>query len=194
MPLRRLVLWMASLICLLASPALAQLKGETLLVGMPAGFTLGFQSSRNGVNLQEWVPAGETVENWSEMVTVQIFLSRRDLDPVEMLRRIEEGWLGACKGSPPATAQSDKVNGYGAAMILLRCPLLARTGMPETTLFRAIRGNDSFYMVQRAVRAVPTPEEMEAMRRYLAAVSVCDARSAAHPCPTLGSTDTPRAN
>jgi hypothetical protein len=185
---------MAPLICFMAPPAQAQLKGENLLVGMPAGFTLGFQGSRNGVNLQEWVRVGETVENWSEMLTVQIFLNRRDLDPVEMLRRIEEGWLGACKGSPPAAAQSDKVNGYGAAMILLHCPLLARTGKPETTLFRAIRGNDSFYMVQRAVRAVPTPEQLEAMRRYLAAVSVCDARSAAHPCPGVGPTGTPRAN
>jgi hypothetical protein len=60
--------------------------------------------------------------------------------------------------------------------------LLASTGKPETTMVKAIRGNDSFYVVQRAVRAVPTPERLETIKQYVEKVSVCDTRLPSRPC------------
>ena len=140
----------------LGAVAHAQLRNENLLVGLPQGFKVGFSESRNGMNMQEWVPANETVQNWTEMVTVQIFLNRKDLDPVQFLATMEKQWAGACKGSTATPPVAGKVNGYTSATTLLRCPLLASTGKPETTMMKAIRGNDSFYLVQRAVRSLPT--------------------------------------
>ena len=179
---------MISLVMLfgLSSVAQAQFAGENLLVGPPPGFKLGFQESRGGVSIQEWVPDGETVQNWSEMVTVQLFQNRRDLDPRAMLDTIQRGWLKACKGSAPAPIVAVKTNGYDGATMVLRCPLNGETGKPETTAFRAIRGRDSFYMVQRAVRSVPDASRLERIENYLASVSVCDTRSAQSPCPNLG--------
>jgi len=77
------------------------------------------------------------------------------------------------------------VNGYDAASILLRCPLLASTGKPETTMLTAIKGNDSFYVVQRAVRSVPTAQQFETMKKYIESVSVCDSRLPTRACPTF---------
>ena len=71
----------------LSPSALAQLKNENLLELMPAGFKVGFQTSHDGMNMQEWVPEGETVDNWSEMVTTQIFLGRKDLDTAQLDRK-----------------------------------------------------------------------------------------------------------
>jgi hypothetical protein len=173
----------ALLLGLMAEPSQGQLKGENLLVSMPPGFKLGAQGTRDGVNQQQWVPGVESVGNWSEMVTVQIFPNRLDLDPVTMLRRIEEGWRPTCRAATPAAPQADKVNAYPAATLMLSCPRLASTGKPETTMFRAIKGNDSFYLVQRALRAVPAPAQLESMKQYMATVSVCDVRPASHPCP-----------
>jgi hypothetical protein len=76
-----------------AGQAQAQLKDENLLAPMPAGFKVGYQGSNKGLVMQEFVPANETVENWSEMVTAQIFLGRRDLDGAQALGIIEQGWL-----------------------------------------------------------------------------------------------------
>jgi hypothetical protein len=173
-------------LCLLATPARAQFQGENLLVGPPSGFKIGFQDSRGGVSIQEWVPQGETVQNWSEMVTVQLFRNRPDLAPRTMLDTIQRGWLNACKGSAPAPIMTGKANGYESATMVLHCPFNGETGKPETTAFRAIRGRDSFYVVQRAVRAVPEAGRLERMESYLAGVSVCDTRSAQSPCPNLG--------
>lgn len=171
----------AVLLCLGAT-AHAQLKNENLLVGMPQGFKVGFNESRNGMNMQEWVPANETVQNWSEMVTVQVFLNRKDLDPAQFLATMEKQWAGACKGSTATPTVTGKTNGYTSATTLLRCPLLAASGKPETTMMKAIKGNDSFYLVQRAVRDLPTPAQLERTKQYLDGVSVCDTRRPAHPC------------
>ena len=84
------------------------------------------------MNMQELMPAAETVQNWTEMVTVQVFLSRKDLDPAQFLGAMQQQWAGACKGSTATPVATGKVNGYDAASILLRCPLLASTGKPET--------------------------------------------------------------
>ena len=58
-----------------------------------------------------------------------------------------------------------------------------QTGKPETAIFKAIKGADSFYSVQRAVRALPNAEQTVRLTQYLAEVSVCDTRTPAHPCP-----------
>ncbi len=168
-----------------ALPAGAQLQDENLLVSLPQGFKVGTNQSRAGLIMQEWVPAGETVQNWTEMVTVQIFQKRPDIDPAQFLGLMEKQWAGACKGSSATPVSVSKVNGYTAATILLRCPLLAQTGKPETTMFRAIKGNDSFYLVQRAVRSVPDEARLQQVRQYLETVSLCDTRRPAHACPKL---------
>ena len=178
-------LCVALALCIAAVPSHAQLKDENLLIGLPQGFKVGFTDSRNGMNMQEWVPANETVQNWTEMVTVQIFLNRKDIEPAQFLANMEKQWAAACKGSTAAPAVTGKVNGYTSATRLFRCPLLASTGKPETTMMKAIKGNDSFYLVQRAVRAAATPEQLEHTKQYLERVSLCDSRSAASPCPVL---------
>lgn len=176
----------AVLFCLTAAGGQAQqLKNENLLVGMPQGFKVGFKDSKNGMNMQEFVPAAETVQNWTEMVTVQVFLSRKDLQPGPFLAAMQKQWSDGCKGSTSTTVGTGKVKGYESASVLLRCPLLASTGKPETAMIKAIKGNDSFYVVQRAVRSVPTPERLETMKQYIESVSVCDSRLATAPCPTV---------
>ncbi len=110
----------------------------------PAGFKVGYKGTSNGVNLMEWVPSGETVQNWSEMVTVQIFTRRADLDPAQFLGRLQQQWLAACPGSKPASIPTGKANGYTISMMMLHCPLLAATGKPETTMFPGDQGKRQF--------------------------------------------------
>jgi len=181
LPLRPVVLGLALLLCF-GTAASAQLKNENLLVGLPHGFKVGFSEQRNGMNMQEWVPSNETVQNWTEMVTVQVFLNRTDLEPVKFLTTLQQQWAGACKGSNATPAATSRVNGYLSASMLLRCPLLTSTGKPETTMVKTIKGNDSFYVVQRAVRALPTSAQLEQTKKYLDGVSLCDTRLPAHPC------------
>jgi hypothetical protein len=163
----------------------AQLSNETLLESMPAGFKVGYQVSHNGINMQEWVPEGETVENWSEMITTQVLLGKGNIDPAQFVNSIGQKWLSGCPGSTPDAIHSGTANGYPVSMLLLQCPLNPQSGKPEATLLRAIKGNDSFYVVQRASRHTVAKDQINQMAQFLATVSVCDTRLAEHPCPPL---------
>ncbi len=69
-----LALWLA---LLFSFPAFA-LEAENLLVAMPPGYKVGYTNHTAKGVITEMVPAGETVETWTEMVTVQIFFGMHD--------------------------------------------------------------------------------------------------------------------
>ena len=61
---------------LLAGGASAQLKDENLLQGMPAGYKIGFQERQGPIIITEMVPESESAEEWTEMVTSQLFIGQ----------------------------------------------------------------------------------------------------------------------
>jgi hypothetical protein len=66
---------------------------------------------------------------------------------------------------------------------MLACPRNAETGKPEWTWFKAIQGNDSFYVVQKAFKFEPARLQIVEWTRYLKGVSVCDTRLKERRCP-----------
>src|SRR5690348_1484537 len=125
-------------------------EGENLLVTMPQGYKVGFQQKKSGAQITEMVPSGETVEGWTEMVTVQVFNGMTGVTPEQFRGRMVQMWSGACADAvagPPTLAVE---NGYRIAFWMMTCPLNKASGKPETTWFKAIEGRDSFYVVQKA--------------------------------------------
>jgi hypothetical protein len=167
---------------LAAAPAAAQLVNENLLVTMPDGYKVGFSTKKNNMIMNEMVPAAETVENWTEMVTVQIFLGMKGVSPDQFRANMEKLWFGACAKASSHPIASAVENGYPASVWLMSCPLNAKTGKPEITWFKAIRGNDSFYVVQKAFRFEPSKEQVVTWTGYLKKVSVCDSRLPDRAC------------
>ena len=74
-------------------------------------------------------------------------------------------------------------NGYATLVWLLDCPNNPGTGHPELTWFKGVRGNDSFYLVQKAFKFNPSKEQITRWVDYLKAVRVCDSRIAERACP-----------
>jgi hypothetical protein len=159
-----------------------QLEDENLIVALPHGFMVGANSSHDGMETQEWVRLSEKIDNWSELITVQIFYGKH-YEPAQFIRDIGGHWLTACPGSKPNTINNGEANGYKVSMVLLQCSLNPVSNKPETTLFRAIKGNDSFYIVQWAIRFDASQEKIANMAKFLGTVNVCDTRTNGHPCP-----------
>lgn len=129
------------------------------------------------------VPAGETVTSWSEMVTTEIFNGGQNTSPAAFLNSIGQRWLSSCPTPQPHEIHTGNENGYVVSMMLLKCDRSPLTGGPENTLFRAIQGNDSTYLVQYAFRSELTKDKLDKAAHFLSRVNVCDPRSAEHPCP-----------
>ena len=166
---------------LIASPAIA-LEAENLLVAMPPGYKVGFTNHTPKGVITEMVPTAETVENWTEMVTVQIFFGLHD-SVIAYRLRLEKLWALACAGASNAPVGGGLVNGYTTMTWRLSCPLNRQTGKPEMTWFKAIAGRDSFYVVQKAFKFEPAPEQAKEWVGWLDKVSVCDTRIADRKCP-----------
>jgi hypothetical protein len=166
-----------------ASPAAAEFVNENLLTTAPAGYHVGFQDKNKNAQLAEWVPAGETVDNWTEMLTVQIFYNLK-VTPAAFMHDLEKRWMSSCPGAAEAQPiASATENGYPVLVWLLNCPDNPKTDKPEMTWFKAVQGNDSFYVVQKAFKFAPSKEQIGRWTGYLKAVRVCDTRLADRACP-----------
>lgn len=82
----------AAFVALTLSAALADLENENLLVALPSGYKVDFQSKKNNIAMTEMVPAGESVKAWTEMVTVQVFFGAKPT-PTGFRQRLEKLWF-----------------------------------------------------------------------------------------------------
>jgi hypothetical protein len=158
------------------------LINENLLVALPDGYKIDFQQRTGNMLIREMVPVAQTVHDWTEMVTVQVFHDLK-VTPQQFKARIDQEGPAACPGieSHPI-AQGDE-NGYPYLVWLQSCPLNKTTGKPEITWFKAIAGNDSFYVVQLAFKAWPAKDQITSWMQYLGSVRVCDSRLPERACP-----------
>ena len=180
---------------LFSTVAYAAIDGEILMQPMLKGYKLGWQNINSERNWQEYVPEGETVDNWTTMVTTQIFFKMAQTTPPEFLQGMAHRCGVACPNAmldtflpnmpKPAGMYSAQSNGYPISMMFLRCPENPQTHKPENTLVRAIQGKDSFYVVQYAFKFEPTQPQIGEAMDYLKTVIACDTRTTDHPCPNL---------
>jgi hypothetical protein len=201
--------WLAALLALsLLGPARAQgvaglPEGEFLFASPPEGWVLGYRAKRGDATIFEYVPAGETVQNWTEMVTVQVWQGARpSWDPEKFVVHIAGTFQRACqtfRASPPSVR---RIGGYDNASVAVECRDPDRSQAPaqvvlkkiEFLVVRAIRGKDGFYVVQRAWHSDTEPPDspMASERRtkewgaYMMRVEVCDTRDPALVCGPLG--------
>jgi hypothetical protein len=170
-----------ALALLMVAPAVA-LEDENLLVTVPPGYKVGHQARNARQLLSEMVPSAETVENWTEMVTVQIYFGLKG-SIAGYRTKMEKDWASVCAGATSAPVGGGLVNGYTTMTWRQTCPLNKATGKPEITWFKAIAGNDSFYVVQKAFKFEPAAEKAAEWVAFLDKVAVCDTRIPQRKCP-----------
>jgi hypothetical protein len=159
------------------------LENENLIAAVPEGFEVGYQSQENNFVMNEMVRNGETVDNWTTLITVEIFLGEKSTTPEQYQQTLTERWFGACENSESYPVTDGEENGYKFVLWQLYCPLNRSSQTMEYTYLKAIQGNDSFYLVQVAFRHEPSNEEVTQWMQYLKGVQVCDSRIADRACP-----------
>lgn len=167
----------------IASPAFAALQDENLLVQLPDGFKSGYTASNGKEDMAEYVPTAETVDDWSRMVTVQIFHDAKNADPDGFAGNLAKGWTSACPGGAAQKSTAGVENGYPFALWAYSCPLNPETNKPENMFLKVTSGADALYSVQYAYRREASKELVQPAIDYLKTVVVCDTRRDDRPCP-----------
>lgn len=151
---------------------------ETLAAPMPSGFKVGHQAAQGGQTIEERVPVAETVEAWSQMITVQRFAGLAPVGPHRLLDRLSGLMATACPGATAAPVVDGIEGGHPIATLRVDCPMNAATGKPETMFARAFGGATDIHLVQYAYRSTPTSQQSDTATDYIASVHLRDAGAA----------------
>lgn len=141
---------------------------QILLMPYPRGFNSVFDSLKSGFFIQEFVPKGQTTDNWTEMFTITGQRNRAvqgNLSPADISNAKAGGFESSCPDTFAGTRFRDVPLGpYPADVIVLSCGnvLRAETGKPptrgysESAVIIVIRGERDYYTVQWAERGKPS--------------------------------------
>jgi hypothetical protein len=131
------------------------------------GFVVGNQQSANGASITEEVPAGETVDQWTRMVTTQSFVGLADrVDAKRFLEVLANSAAGSCSGAKASQLGDD------GAEIRLDCPLNPQTRSPETFIAKAVTEGHDLHVFQVAWRRIPSAADLAWGQHYLDGISV----------------------
>ena len=171
---------LAFLAVLAASP-IGSTTAETEMLGIdaPDEFEVGYQARNDSQAIIELVDPPETVENWSRLITLQIFYNgAQSLG----LKTFYSQWRGdmhrSCAGMTD-TAERGMVDGRAAIRGALYCPNNPQTGKPENLETVLVQGEVNLVMVQAAFRRPISSEDAALIDRIVGSLKVCDQRTLA---------------
>lgn len=170
----------------------AAMQGENLLVPpMPAGWVKAYDAQGNGITMVEYVPAGQTIDNWSEMITIEVFHDRGGTSPAALQQTVSDGFRVNCEALHVDGLGTGTTSGLAAGRWIVYCSKVKETGKGEITYFQAISGRQNFFLVQRTLRIPPfdparppfDQARLAEWQGFFDQVGVCDSADAKRPCP-----------
>jgi hypothetical protein len=150
--------------------AVSPIFGQLVAFSQPANFVAANEKSDGSRYIREAVPKGETVDDWTQMITVtgaKELALNRNVTTIQVASTIANGIQKRCPKSFAATSFGHMdIDGYRAFAVVAGCGSVD-TGHgkhAETALILAIQGGGDFYTLQWAERAAATdtPPEVEA--------------------------------
>ncbi len=164
---------------------------ERLLMKPPEGWERVYQFNNDKTRLTEFVPPGETADEWNIKLSVEAHADLTDNDPLDLIMAEVERLRESCRFIQHYNLFSGLENGYPTSVRLTVCGENRAIRMGEITLMKAIQASDFIYLL-RLNRRVPMFEETSPdvqqdevgiWSNYLSRVSVCDSANPDHPCP-----------
>lgn len=131
---------------------------------------------KNRFMLIEYVPKGQTVHNWREMVTTSVNYRNLPITPKTYARKAMAYSQQQCGGPQGEIMKTGKSNGYPFVLFLYGCAKSPTTGNSEWNLTVAFKGRDSFYSVSKAWISKPSRSVVAEWRAILGKAYVCDTR------------------
>ncbi len=180
--MRKFTLCLLSTI-LAASAAAAQgAATERLVSPALSGFVTGHSAANAQQSILEQIPAGETLQAWTRMVTTQRYggLARR-ATVAQYIANVRAAVPNACPGAALSPVESLTVSGRPAARFQLDCPRSVG-GRPESFIMLAIAGPSDIHVKQVAWRGGTTAAGLTWGRNYLAGTTFCAATDRTPAC------------
>ena len=145
------------------TPIFGQLVGFTL----PAGFNpADFEKTQGDNYIRESVLKGETVDRWTQMITVtgiKGLASNPDANPRVLAETIAGGFHRACPETFTVNPFGDaKVAGFSGFVAVMRCGSIAdgASTHSETAIVLTLKGTSDYYTMQWAERGPVATDDL----------------------------------
>ena len=146
--------------------AISPIFSELVMFSLPKGFRTVFERTSGKNYVREAVVEGETVERWSQMITVtgaKDLASNPNASPHWLVERIAGGFQKACPESFAVVALGPlKVSGHDGFAAVVSCGSAqsASDKHAESALLIGIKGSADYYTIQWAERGPPSREPL----------------------------------
>ncbi len=168
----------------------AQRDGEQLIAPPPPDWIVGGRANDGDLRVLEFVPQATLPRAGDERILIES--SRLDPlpDPGAFLRSLAREAHSRCPSLRASEMSARDENGYRTSVWLFDCPVGPGNGLP-LQMFKAIRGDDWFYVIERSSKHADTRPDGVAGERvrigewaqYMRGVSLCNLVRPDHPCP-----------
>lgn len=147
------------------------------------GFVPAYQKTQGNFYIWEAVPPGESVQKWTQMITVSGLKGAGNQAPEAVARMIAEGFKRACPDTFSVNTMGiEQLQGNKAFALLIACGIASPVGEPYSEMLSliAMQGRNDLYTLQWAERGPPSklPIQFDARWveriRSLAQVKLCD--------------------
>ncbi|WP_142849293.1 hypothetical protein [Telmatospirillum sp. J64-1] len=176
------VAWTAAALCMaaFALPATAQAQ-EQLYLEPPPGWEKAYDTRQGTAEIRQFVPEGQNLDDWSDMVVVQVMHGLSTMPPDLFLASVPGQLEKYCEEPRFGDIQKGLMAQQEAAFQIVQCPLNTLTGRGELSMFLVIKGQSNLYALQRAWQTpsylgedAPIPQAaMDAGIAYLRAAKLC---------------------
>lgn len=140
---------------------------QLVMFTLPAPFKAAYEKTSSGFYIREHVPEGQTVDDWSQMITLtgtKDLASKPEATPQQYVAALVRGFRRHCTETfSGADLGPQTIGGYSAFAGIASCGRVdaGGTGKSETAVILAVKGSDDYYVLQWAEHAaasnVPPP-------------------------------------
>ncbi len=170
---------------------------EHLVAPVPPDWAVSGRANDGELRTLEYAPHATLPRAGDERILVESSRPEPRPDPRVFLRLLARDARQRCPTLRASELSRRDENGYATSVWLFDCPDGPDTGLP-LQMFKAIRGDDWFYVVARtSTRADTRPAGVEGERvriaewaQYMRGVQVCNVARPGHPCPGVGAPGT----
>lgn len=137
-------------------------EDEQLLFVLPDNWIEIYTDRTENLSTSEYVPNGQTEEDWSEMISVQILLEAGNSDPDLMLTKVANHLKKECSNLSIKPIQLAGIsNTYPSVTMQTFCEHKNDRDKGEVGIVRGIAGKENFYLLQKIWRTKPFRSEEE---------------------------------
>lgn len=167
---------------------------------LPIGWIPVFDKVQGERYIIEYVPKGQSINNWTEMITVIGFKGAAKIaKPIDAILSTSNNIKKVCPSnhiySSIGTTKVDGYSGYEAIVGCAEMPNSHRAGISkgqgEIAYYLAIAGDQEIYFIQKAIRSEAflksrpplTPENYKEFISSIFPISLCKKSGAPYECP-----------